>query len=110
MIDLFELGRWAAAITAVFALLFSLYKYVSKAVLVRISATEKRISTLEGWTRAQQSDINDSLEEKLILLRATRACLEALRDGKANGNVTHSIEEITGYIDTKAHRAKSKGD
>lgn len=109
LIDLFELAKWAGAISVVSALLLSIFKALKKTVLSRIEANEKRIIALEAWTKAQQTDIIDSMEEKLILLRGTRACLEALRDGHANGNVTTAIKEISDYIDKKAHRANSNG-
>ncbi len=110
MIDIFALAKWLTAIGTICALLLAVYTRFSELVLKRIAANEKEVKELKAWTTAQQQDIKDAIEGNILLLRATRVGLEALKNGVANGNVTKAVTEITEYLEMRASSTKSGTD
>jgi hypothetical protein len=63
----------------------------------------KKIFAVENKLAEHDKCIDDSLEERMILLRAQKAALEAISGKRCNGNVDDSITEIDDYLINKAH-------
>lgn len=110
MIDLFEIAAWIGAVTCIVTFVFAICRVFRRNVTARLNSQEHRLCLIEAWTRKQQNDIIDSMQERKLLLGATRASLEALRDGHANGNVQAAISDINEYIDSRAHQSLSTMD
>ncbi len=99
IIDLGAVAAWMGTITAIGTPLTVL--------AVKISRFLKRLDNLEEWTKHQQEDIEDSKQEREILLRGTLACLKGLREQGCNGPVQKGIEDIEAFLYEEAHRGNS---
>lgn len=62
------------SLTVLASFFFAIYKFIKKAVLDHIDANRIRIENLEKEMRHVKKDIEDSKEERLILLKRT-ACM-----------------------------------
>ncbi len=91
VIDIGIMGNWATQLMAIGGLLAGVYW-----ICYQIFAAKLKI---------QEHDecINDSLDERQILLRAQKATLEAVSGKRCNGNVDDSINEIDDYMLRKIH-------
>ena len=68
-----------------------------------INLADKKIEAIEEKTEIQNKEMQESKEERLILLKGLLACLEGLKQGGANGPVTRAIAEINDYLLGKSH-------
>lgn len=100
VVNLEILAAWVGIISAIVAPLCLILK--------RANTLLKRLSDLEGWTRKQQFEIENSRDERRILLTGTLACLEGLHEKGCNGAVTKSIDEIKMFLFEESHRGKSE--
>lgn len=91
MFDITVLGGWSGALLTIGALFGVVYKFC------------RRADKIEEKIQEHDDCINDSLEERMILLRAQKAALEAISGKRCNGNVDDSISEIDDYLISKAH-------
>ena len=99
MIDLGAIAAWMGTITAIGTPL--------TVMAVKIGRFLKRLDNLEDWTRHQQADIEDSKQEREILLQASLACLKGLEEQGCNGPVKKGIEDIEAFLYDRAHRGQS---
>ena len=75
------------------------------ALLYRVlHGLQKRTEQLEHHTVNHQQAILDSLEERQILLKGMRACLDGLHQKGCNGQVTGMIAELDEYLLERTHR------
>lgn len=82
---------------------FSIYKFVKKVALDKIDNNAKNIEDLQNEVRWLKSELHDSKEERLILLKGQLACLKGLKEQGCNGPVTQGIKDIEEYIIKKSH-------
>lgn len=70
----------------------------------KILKLEKENLEIKEILKSQEAEMEDSKEERLILLRGLLACLDGLKQGGANGIVTKTHDEINKYLLKKSHR------
>lgn len=80
-----------------------IYKFIKKVVLDKIDANTADIRGLQKEMESMKKDIEDSKEERLILLKGQLACLKGLSEQGCNGPVTQGIKDLEEYILKKAH-------
>lgn len=68
-----------------------------------IDNIKERLSKLEEEDKVQNSDIEESKQERLILLQGQLACLKGLKEQGCNGPVTKAILDIENYLIKKSH-------
>ncbi len=69
-----------------------------------IIAADKRIEAAEEKVNIQDKEMQESKEERLILLKGLLACLKGLHnDLHCNGPVTQGIAEVEEYLINKSH-------
>ena len=68
-----------------------------------IQDIKERLSKLEEEDKVQNSDIEESKQERLILLQGQLACLKGLKEQGCNGPVTKGISDIENYLIKKSH-------
>lgn len=89
--DITVFGGWAGAALSIGALFGIVYRFC------------RRADKIEEKIQEHDECISDSLEERMILLRAQKAALEAVSGKRCNGNVDSSIQEIEDYMMKKTH-------
>lgn len=92
-----------SSLTVLAGFFFSIYKFVKKVVLDKIEANKQEIELLKKDMRHVKRDVEDSKEERLILLKGQLACLKGLKEQGCNGPVTQGIKDLENYIITKSH-------
>lgn len=90
------IGTLAGFVTAV-------YKFIKKVVLDKINKNTEDIKVLQSEMRNLKSEIKESKEERLILLKGQLACLKGLKEQGCNGPVSQAIKDIEEYILEKSH-------
>lgn len=90
------IGTLAGFVTAV-------YKFIKKVVLDKINKNTENIKVLQSEMRNLKSEIKESKEERLILLKGQLACLKGLKEQGCNGPVSQAIKDIEEYILEKSH-------
>ena len=91
------------SLTVLSGFFFGIYKFIKKVVLDKIEANTKDIKAIKLEMEKEKDDINDSKEERLILLRGQLACLKGLKEQGCNGPVTQGIKDIEEYMMKKSH-------
>lgn len=69
-----------------------------------ISDIKNRLSKLEEESKQQATEIQDSKEERLLLMRGVLACLNGLHEQGCNNTVTTTINEFNEYLQRQAHK------
>lgn len=64
----------------------------------------QRLGKLEIKTDVQDEDIQDSKEERLLLMKGVLACLNGLHEQGCNNTVTSTIKDFEVYLQLKAHK------
>ncbi|MDO4289242.1 MAG: hypothetical protein Q4C55_08635 [Eubacterium sp.] len=114
-----EYGGLAASLCSLITLALLFCKPVQKWIYRRVISPgmardenlrhlELRLDSLESWQAKQQLDIELSLREQHIILRALKASLESLAQLEDNGNIASSIAEIDQFLLHQAHQPKSR--
>ena len=114
-----EYGSLAASLCSMITLALLFCKPVQKWIYHRVispgiqrdenlSVLKERLDSLERWQRKQQLDIELSIREQHIILRALKASLESLAQLESNGNITSAIEEIDQFLLFQTHQPKSR--
>lgn len=94
-----------AIITAISGFIVGILKWFNSTFLNRFENIEKRLNKIEDENSSQRKDINDSKEERLIMINGLLACLKGLHtDLNCNGPVTKGINEIESYLIKKSHK------
>lgn len=100
------IGQIAGAIgvlTVLVGFFVSIYQFIKKVVLDKITRNSKRIEILEQEVGKLKSEVEDSKEERLILIKGQLACLKGLKEQGCDGAVTESINDIEDYLMQKSH-------
>lgn len=90
-------------LTVLASFFFGIYKFIKKVVLDKIEANRQEIELLKKDMRHVKKDVEDSKEERLILLKGQLACLKGLKEQGCNGPVTQGISDLENYIIKKSH-------
>ena len=101
------IGQISNAITLIMVIIgafMTIYKFVKDALFDKMRLLDNRISKLEELDIRHEKDIQDSKEERRILLEGTLACLKGLHELNCNGPVTEGIENIEKYLMTVSHK------
>ena len=86
------------------AFFVAIYKVYKNNIINKFQTIEKRIGELESATKTQDKDIQDSKEERLVIVNGLLDCLKGLHnDLKCNGPVTQGIKDIENYLIKKGH-------
>lgn len=109
------------SLTVIATFFIAIYNWIKKIILDKIDKNKEDISDIQheinkmkqdvdNFKKAVQNeiknikcDIEDSKEERLILLRAQLACLKGLKEQGCDGPVTAEIENIEEYLLNKSH-------
>jgi hypothetical protein len=100
------IGQIAGAIgivTVIAGFCTSIWHLIQIKIFDKIDSNTKRIEKLENDAVRLKSEIADSKEERLILLKAQLACLKGLKEQGCNGPVTQAIGDIENYLMKKSH-------
>lgn len=93
-----------AIITAISGFVIGILKWFNSTFLNRFENIEKRLDKIEEENFSQRKDIEDSKEERLIMINGLLACLKGLHtDLNCNGPVTKGINDIENYLIKKSH-------
>lgn len=76
--------------------------------LVVVGKLVSRVTKLEVWKKHAIDDvtesINESIEERKLLLKSILACLYGLKEQGCNGPVTKAVESLETYLYDQAHK------
>lgn len=72
----------------------------------RLSRDYKRLNDVEAETRRQQQRIEESLEERRILMQGLLGALGGLQELGANGPTKQAEKEIRDYLNKQAHKSE----
>ena len=99
-----EIIKALGSITAVAVFFIAIFKWYKSNVTDRFKLIDEDISDLKKSLRNHQEEINESKEERLILLKGQLACLKGLHnDLNCNGPVTQGIADLENYLIKKSH-------
>lgn len=99
-----QIITWIVNAGIIIGAIGGLYRFYKKNFADTIQKIENRIGSLEERCNMQDKDIQDSKEERLILLKAQLACLKGLKEQGCNGAVTQSIADLEEYLINKSHK------
>lgn len=95
VIDLSNIAGWIGILATIGAPCLAICKWILSVI--------KRIEVLEAKEKEDKAEIDDSKEERMILLRGQLACLKGLKEQGCNGPVTQAINDIEKYLIDKSH-------
>lgn len=99
-----EIIKAIGSITAIAVFFIAIFKWYKSNVTDRFKLIDEDISDLKKSLRNHQEEINESKEERLILLKGQLACLKGLHnDLNCNGPVTQGIADLENYLIKKSH-------
>lgn len=98
-----QIITWIGDLGILIGAIFGMYRFYKKNFADTINELKKRVGSLEERCNMQDKDIQDSKEERLILLKAQLACLKGLKEQGCNGAVTQSIADLEEYLIKKSH-------
>ncbi len=90
-------------ITAIAVFFISIFKWYKHNLTDRFLKIEEDIEILKKETELQGKEIEESKQERLILLKGQLASLKGLKELKCNGPVTQGIKDIESYLINKSH-------
>lgn len=92
-----------SSVSVIIGFIVMIYNFVKKSTLDKIDKNSKDIEELKKEIGLLKSEVQDSKEERLILLKAQLACLKGLKEQGCNGPVTKAIGDIEEYLMKKSH-------
>lgn len=99
-----EIIKAIGSITAIAVFFIAIYKWYKSNITDRFKFIDEDIRDLKKSLRNHQEEINESKEERLILLKGQLACLKGLHnDLNCNGPVTQGIADLENYLIKKSH-------
>lgn len=97
-ITLSQIVAAIAIIGAITGFVTGLVKLYKNNITVRFEKLENNIEELKSIQKEQKEEIENSKDERYILLKGILACLDGLKQNGANGPVTDAIDEINKYL------------
>lgn len=99
-----EIIKAIGSITAIAVFFIAIFKWYKSNITDKFKLIAEDISDLKKSLRNHQEEINESKEERLILLKGQLACLKGLHnDLNCNGPVTQGIADLENYLIKKSH-------
>ena len=99
-----EIIKAIGSITAIAVFFIAIFKWYKSNITDRFKLIDEDIRDLKKSLRNHQEEINESKEERLILLKGQLACLKGLHnDLNCNGPVTQGIADLENYLIKKSH-------
>lgn len=99
-----EIIKAIGSITAIAVFFIAIFKWYKSHITDRFKIIDEDIRDLKKSLRNHQEEINESKEERLILLKGQLACLKGLHnDLNCNGPVTQGIADLENYLIKKSH-------
>lgn len=71
----------------------------------KVSNESTRVNQLQAYTAKQQKYIQESLEEREIMLRSLLGIIKGLQEVGANGSTKGVEEELQSYLVKKSHKS-----
>lgn len=94
-VDILLLATVVGALATIAGAIGATYKVIVRRLDKHLDA---KLAPLTKWTQNQQRDINLSAERDAIMMEAQIVSLEAIHEGKNNGNVTGAIAKLRQYM------------
>ncbi len=99
-----EIIKAIGSITAIAVFFIAIFKWYKSHITDKFKIIDEDIRDLKKSLRNHQEEINESKEERLILLKGQLACLKGLHnDLNCNGPVTQGIADLENYLIKKSH-------
>lgn len=98
-----QIITWVGDIGILVGAIVAMYRFYKTTFSDTITELKNRIGRLEERCDMQDKDIQDSKEERLILLKSQLACLKGLKEQGCNGPVTQGITDLEEYLIHKSH-------
>lgn len=99
-----EIIKAIGSITAIVVFFIAIFKWYKSNITDKFKIIDEDIRDLKKSLRNHQEEINESKEERLILLKGQLACLKGLHnDLNCNGPVTQGIADLENYLIKKSH-------
>lgn len=92
------------SITAIIVFIKLIKGMYDSNIATPIKDLRKDVDEIKLTTKRQDNDIQDSKEERLLLMRGVLACLNGLHEQGCNNTVTSTIQEYEKYLQEKAHK------
>ena len=102
-ITLGQIGAGVALIFGIIKFIEYVYNLLKNTTLDKISQNANDIKELKAEVGLLKSEVQDSKEERLILVNGVLACLKGLKEQGCNGPVTIGIQQIEEYLMKKSH-------
>ena len=91
-------------LTVIVGFFVAIFKWYKKNITDKFADLNSRLKTIEYLEKNYKKELQDSKEERIILLRGQLACLKGLHDDlKCNGPVSQGIKDLEEYIMKKSH-------
>jgi hypothetical protein len=104
----FDLANFIVALGIIGGIFVWVYKTYRKTktwyddhICKRMDSTDLLIAWLTG-------EAKNGSEERLILMQAQKASMEAIHENKNNGNISKAINDIDNYLLVKSHLPKTE--
>ena len=99
-----EIIKAIGSITAIAVFFIAIFKWYKSHITDRFKMIDEDIKELQGAVKSHKEEIQESKEERLILLKGQLACLKGLHnDLNCNGPVTQGIADLENYLIKKSH-------
>jgi predicted histidine transporter YuiF (NhaC family) len=106
-VESITIGQIISAIgglTVIVGFFVAIFKWYKKNITDKFSDLNNRLKTIEYLEKNYKKELQDSKEERFILLRGQLACLKGLRDDlNCNGPVSQGIKDLEEYLIRKSH-------
>ena len=90
-------------LTVIVGFFVTIIKWYKKNFTDRFLKIEERIDTIETMEKNYRKELQDSKEERFILLKGQLACLKGLSEQGINGPVSQGIKDLEEYMIKKSH-------
>jgi guanylate kinase len=90
-------------LTVIVGFFVAIFKWYKSNFTDKFNDIESRLQELEDKTKNQGKEMQESKNERLILLKGQLACLEGLQQNGVSEPVTQAINEIKTYLINKSH-------
>lgn len=91
------------ALTVIVGFFAAIFKWYKTNITDKFNDIESRLQEVENKTKNQSKEMQESKNERLILLKGQLACLEGLQQNGVSEPVTQAIDEIKTYLINKSH-------
>ena len=90
-------------LTVIVGFFVAIFKWYKKSITDKFSNLEERIEVIEHMELNYRKELQDSKDERFILLKGQLACLKGLSEQGINGPVSEGIKALEEYMIKKSH-------